>query len=503
MTTTLAIPDAGPRPRTRHKHKVVLRGAVRELSLDAQSREVLIDGPAGTGKSMGICLWLVNECIRYQGLRVLIGRKTRESMTQTIMVTLESVLDMLELPRPSAARNNITQFRVGASEIICQGFDDPERIKSSEYDLIYVNEATELTEDDWEIALSRLRHNTHPHRQQAIADCNPGPKQHWLMKRVRNGRMTRYRSHHADNPRYVRADGEWTEDGRRYLQETLAGLTGIRRARLLRGEWAGAEGLVYDVFSDKRHVPGAFELPPTITHRVRALDFGYAAPTAVAWMALLPEGYHVPGFRRCNKPTAIVYREYYQSFRSIQEVTNDVKLASAGEQYVGPMLIDPAAYNQSAANTRTIAQQYREAGLPCRPWPRTTKAGGMSATVAMVRHALERDQLLVMDCCPNLIDEFQSWQFKKDRSGVLDPNERYENGNDHLLDCVRGWLMTRPIAGLGDLTPATDPAYNAMRTAEALMAPSGPVRPKIEGAPIPQQSAALSAWVNPAMQEIP
>ncbi len=501
MTAILGHPAAAPRPHTAYKHKVVLRGAVHDLARDATSREVLIDGPAGTGKSMGICLWLVSECMRHQGLRVLLGRKTRESMTQTIMVTLESVLDMLEIPRPAAARNNITQYRVGSSEIICQGFDDPERIKSSEYDLIYVNEATELTEDDWEIALSRLRHNRHPDRQQAIADCNPGPKQHWLMKRVRNERMTRYRSLHIDNPRYVLSDGTWTEDGRRYLQETLAGLTGIRRKRLLRGEWAGAEGLVYDVFSEKRHVVPAFELPATITHRVRALDFGYAAPTAVTWMALLPAGFEVPQFRAISRTTAIVYREYYQSFRSIQEVADDVRLASEGEEYVGRALIDPAAYNQTAASTRTIAQQYSEAGLPCRPWPRTSGAGGMNATVAMVRHALERDQLLLMDCCPNLIDEFQSWQFKKDRSGVLDPNERYENGNDHLLDCVRGWFMTRPLKALDDLdtAPDTDPLLAKMKSAESTR-PGEPARPKREGAPIPD--APMTPWVNPAMEMI-
>src|SRR3954470_8290137 len=52
-------------------------------------REVLLSGPAGTGKSR---LWLqkLHFCAqKYAGCRLLIVRKTRGSMTQSVLVTFE------------------------------------------------------------------------------------------------------------------------------------------------------------------------------------------------------------------------------------------------------------------------------------------------------------------------------------------------------------------------------------------------------------------------------
>jgi phage terminase large subunit len=51
--------------------------------------EVLLSGPAGTGKSR-VCLEKLHYCAdKYSGMRALIARKTRESITQTAMVSYE------------------------------------------------------------------------------------------------------------------------------------------------------------------------------------------------------------------------------------------------------------------------------------------------------------------------------------------------------------------------------------------------------------------------------
>ena len=57
---------------------------------------------------------------------------------------------------------------------------------STEYDMIYVQEATELTEDDWEALTTRLRNGRAP-IQQLIADCNPAEPTHWLKARCDSG----------------------------------------------------------------------------------------------------------------------------------------------------------------------------------------------------------------------------------------------------------------------------------------------------------------------------
>jgi hypothetical protein len=126
--------------------------------------------------------------------------------------------------------------------------------------LAYINEANEISEDDWEYLIARLRHNKLSW-QQGIADCNPDAPNHWLNRRPsrqltdENGQrvfdaagkpvpqMVRLVSRHIDNPAYYdRVKRCWTPQGRAYMA-MLNGLTGTRRSRLLLGQWVAASGV--------------------------------------------------------------------------------------------------------------------------------------------------------------------------------------------------------------------------------------------------------------------
>lgn len=244
--------------------------------------EVLVSGSAGTGKSMGITNLLVLLCEEYPGIRVLIGRKTRASMSQSILVTLENHAFPKGHPAIASGgqRTHRTSYRFpNGSEIVVAGFDDPERIKSTEYDIVFVNEATELTVTDWEIATSRLRHGKLPLGQIAIADCNPDAPTHWLYKRCTDGRMKLMVSLHKDNP-------AMTE---KYLTK-LKNLTGVRRKRLYEGLWVSAEGAIWENFDLSVHV--IKELPANGLRRdadgnvewrmvVAGVDWGFTHPGSI------------------------------------------------------------------------------------------------------------------------------------------------------------------------------------------------------------------------------
>ncbi|KAF0248638.1 MAG: phage terminase large subunit [bacterium] len=63
-------------------------GAALELFY-SKDPEVLLDGPADTGKSRA-CLEKLYICAhKYPGMRTLICRKTRRSLTQAAMVSFE------------------------------------------------------------------------------------------------------------------------------------------------------------------------------------------------------------------------------------------------------------------------------------------------------------------------------------------------------------------------------------------------------------------------------
>ena len=60
----------------------------------------------------------------------------------------------------------------------------------------------------------------------------------------------------------------------------------------------------------------------------------------------------------------------------------------------------------------------------------------------MIRKMLSNDTLLISKNCPNLIREMSIWSYKK---GLRDFNssDKFESGNDHLIDCLGGFVGLR------------------------------------------------------------
>lgn len=70
-------------PRREVRVQVELRGAARELFERGPScTEIVLCGPAGTGKSRGCLEYLHYLCGRYPHLRTMMARKTRKSLTE-------------------------------------------------------------------------------------------------------------------------------------------------------------------------------------------------------------------------------------------------------------------------------------------------------------------------------------------------------------------------------------------------------------------------------------
>lgn len=221
-------------------------------------REILIHGPAGTGKSRGILEWIWWVANTYRGVRILIARKTRVSLTEAALVTLEDQVIPPGHPTlngPGRANRASYSVERTKSEIVCGGMDHPTRLYSTDWDIIYIQEAQELVEDEWERLRRGLRHFTVP-TQVLIGDCNPEGPGHWLYKRVfgKPQRTENWPSRHWDNPKWY--DGKkrkWTTEGITYI-DSLSRLSGVRKDRLLRGEWVAASGAVWDNFDSAVHV---------------------------------------------------------------------------------------------------------------------------------------------------------------------------------------------------------------------------------------------------------
>lgn len=307
------------------------QGAARQLMLCRDS-EVLLSGPAGTGKSRACLEKLLRVCLLNAGVRCLIVRKTLASLGSTALTTwrehvAREALQVGDVEWYGGSSQEPPQYRfTNGSVIVVGGMDKATKIMSSEYDLIYVQEATELVEDDWEALTTRLR-NGRLSFQQIIGDCNPDRPTHWLNVRCSTGATTMLYARHTDNP--VLWDGHtWTQAGAAYIGK-LQRLTGVRKLRLYQGVWAAADGLIYEEWDPAVHLVDRFDVPWDWP-RYWSVDFGYTNPFVLQMWAEDPDG------------RLFLYREIYRTRKTVDEhaalvasIVMDDPVKVAGEAWKG------------------------------------------------------------------------------------------------------------------------------------------------------------------------
>ncbi|HKN42971.1 MAG TPA: phage terminase large subunit, partial [Propionibacteriaceae bacterium] len=300
------------------EHSYWPRGASKALfdGPHGKAPQVVLSGPAGTGKSRACLEKLHLMCLANPGMRGLMVRKTQISLTSTALVTFREHVARESLASGdcvwySGSPQESAQYRYrNGSLIVVGGMDKATRIMSSEYDVIYVQEAIELTENDWEALSTRLRHGKVSF-QQLLADTNPDVPTHWLKQRANSGRTVMLESRHEDNPIYFDDEGRLTHSGSAYM-DVLDNLTGPRKARLRDGLWVAAEGIIYEAWDPATHLLDRFDIPADWP-RYWAVDFGYTNPFVLQRWALDPDG------------RLYLYAEQYRTRRLVEDHAADVR----------------------------------------------------------------------------------------------------------------------------------------------------------------------------------
>ena len=209
-------------------------------------------------------------------------RKTLTSLTTGALVTYQDrVLDPRDNVRffGGSSREPASFKYPNGSRMVIGGLDKASKVLSSEYDIIYVNEATETTLTDWETLNTRLRANAVPY-QRLLGDTNPDAPTHWILQRAKEKKLQILYSVHEDNPAYWdTARQEWTPLGAAYIAR-LENLTGVRYKRLRKGLWVAAEGQVYEDWDPAVHLIDRADLPKGWEkwRRFWSVDFGFRDP---------------------------------------------------------------------------------------------------------------------------------------------------------------------------------------------------------------------------------
>lgn len=316
------IQDAGDNDRVvvlRPTYLNLLRSIVSHRG-DPVVREILVEGPRGTGKSKAVLQIVYTLCHLYPGLKVLLCRNKRKSMSGTTLPEWESCMaegdPALDGPKPEGR----SVYRIGDSEVLVAGLDESDRLRSMTRDVIYYEEGTESeSPEHWESLHGALRSFVMP-QQLLITSVNPKQPGHWLNIRAERGMIERIRTRFQDNPKLYDDNGVVTPQGAAFIKG-LQRLTGHRYRRDYLGEWSAASGLVFPEFEPSTHMLGI--------KRVRSLNGdvleieGWKEPVEVDWYGVsLDFGYRAPGVCQVwavNNANQMCFRvaEVYQPGRQL------------------------------------------------------------------------------------------------------------------------------------------------------------------------------------------
>mgnify|MGYP001591217772 CR=1 FL=1 len=370
---------------------------------------VLVDAGTGTGKTRA-CLEKLHACAeKYPGMRGLILRKTRKACTDTCLVTFEEEVVPEGHPCLKGGKREGRHSYVypNRSEIVVGGMDDPQKIMSSQWDFCLANEAIELLEDDVQALMTRMRNGKMPYHI-VILDTNPSAPTHWIWRMYLAGNLPRIPTTLKDNRRFWdEKTGEYTKEGRDYLDKLERFLTGSRRDRLLEHRWSTAEGARWPQADEAVHL---FDLSTQFPQGVPegftkfiSIDHGLRNPYCALWHMVDYEG------------DLWTYREDYQTGCTADvQAERVLRLSDANEKYYA-VFIDPSMKAQTARATARAPADKSAADFYIETLGSDPRFGPVVASIKDPSKAYP-----IMDALLNRNNRFANWHIERSCKNLWD-----------------------------------------------------------------------------------
>lgn len=238
----------------------------------SRARYTAYGGARGGGKSWALRRKLVAMCIRYAGLRCLIIRRSYPELlsnhVRPLLAEYSALLTYKESEKCFFFPNGST-ISLG----FCMSERDTLRYQGQEYDVIAIDEATQLSEYQYSIFCACLRGTSNLPRRMYLT-CNPGGIGHAWVKRLFIDREYRagesesdykfIKSLVYDNPHLMRGSPDYVK--------RLEALPEKLRLAWLEGRWDVFEGQFFPEFDPdfciKDDIPSGLEY-------FAAFDYGF------------------------------------------------------------------------------------------------------------------------------------------------------------------------------------------------------------------------------------
>lgn len=415
-------------------------------ALKDEHRYVGYGGARGGGKSWFVRWKATLLALNYPGIKILITRKTYRELLNNHIVPLGGMLH-------GVARYNKSDkcflFPNGSSIWFgyCANDGDLGQYQGAEYDIWFADEAGQFQEA-WLQQIDACVRGANRFPKRTYYTLNPGGPSHGFFKRVFVDRRFTDEEHPEDYS-FIQAlctdNAALMKTQPEYLRSLEKLPPKIRKA-WLEGSWDVYQGQFFEEFLDKpehyldrqyTHVIEPFEIPDS-WKIYRSFDWGYNKPFSCGWWAVNHDGvvYRILELYGCtDQPNEGIKWPPFQVFSKIHEIETEHRWLK-GKNIIG--IADPAIWDaemgESIADVAARHQVFFTKGDHKRI------PGWMQLHYRMAFDEQGFPMMYVFRNCKAFIRTIPMLQYDDHKPEDLDTD-----GEDHVADEVRYFLMARPI----------------------------------------------------------
>ena len=382
---------------------------------EANKRFNIWVGAVRSGKTFASILKLIDLLKYGPAGNVMIIGVNRDTIQRNVLLQLYKFLGF------SPPSTKTTETKLYGRNIYFVGAHDESavrRIQGSTLAIAYVDEATCIPQPFWRMLLSRLSLEG----SQLLATANPEGPAHWLKKefidRAADLDLVHWHFTLDDNPSLPD----------KYKESLRKEYTGMWYKRYILGEWAVAQGLIYDGYDNDNLYDKEF---PPANYYIVGIDYGTSNATAAVLCAISPKTW----------PQIRVEDEYYYDSVVKGKQKSDAELADDIREFVQYKNVSAIYIDPSAASLKV---ELRNRNLPVLDAINDVVQG-----IKSMSKVVSQKNLVIHKKCKTLIECIQTyaWDPKAADQGEDKPLKKRE----HILDACRYAVHTAFPRGLYEL----------------------------------------------------
>lgn len=365
-------------------------------NMESQKRFVLNRGGAGSSKSHSLAQLLTYKFLNEKSKSILILRKSLPYLKISTLPLIYRVWDDMKVRSRFREEKLLLNYYYKDNWMHFGSIDDSEKLKSSEWNYIWVEEATELSLQDFKVLRTRLRApSVDGFRNQMFLSFNPIDEKHWIKKDVLDklgpDKVEEIHSTYHDNPFL-------DQESRAELDDLQNQDKNFWRIMAL-GEWGRLENIIFNNWDT------TYEEMPKDVKVIYGVDFGFNQPSVLVKLGYVENDIWLQ---------ELIYEKGLDNSQFIKKIKEKIP----AELRYCPIYCDSAEPDR--------IQEMVNANLKAKLGDKRVKEG---------IDLMKRFKLHILKDSVNIVKEMGSYVYQTDKNG--DPKDIPINWDDHALTAIR------------------------------------------------------------------